>query len=278
MLALSVIGITAAAPPVTSPHPWPDAVGAPLEARFAPPAACAPIPVAPRSFAAWLRRLPLHPGRPPVRLFDGRLKDNQEAHEAVVAIDVGKRDLQQCADAVIRLRAEWLWARGCEEAIAFHFTSGDLARWMAWRAGQRPWIDGSRVRWVLGAVADPSYTSFRRYLETVFTYAGSASLAGELRPVSDPRQVEGGDVFVHAGHPGHAVVVVDVAANGVGQRFFLLAQSYMPAQEIHVLRNPAHVGSPWYAAAASGELVTPEWTFRYTELRRFEPPTCDEPP
>ena len=52
---------------------------------------------------------------------------------------------------------------------------------------------------------------------------------------------------------------------------FLLAQSYMPAQEIQILRNPV-AESPWYRAAASGPLPTPEWPFRYEELRRFPAP------
>lgn len=213
-----------------------------------------------------------------MHLFDGRLKGTQEAHEAVVAIDVGRRDLQQCADAVIRLRAEWLWSQGCEDAIAFRFTRGDLARWTAWRAGERPRVEGSRVRWVPGAATDGSYQSFRRYLDLVFTYAGSASLARELVPVSETARVEGGDVFIQGGYPGHAVLVVDVAEREDGRRVFLLAQSYMPAQEIHVLRNPAHAGSPWYDAARAGELVTPEWVFRYSDLRRFGAPACDGPP
>jgi Domain of unknown function (4846) len=51
--------------------------------------------------------LPLRDGRGTVYLNDGRAKPNQALHVAVIAIDTGKRDLQQCADAVIRLRAEY---------------------------------------------------------------------------------------------------------------------------------------------------------------------------
>jgi hypothetical protein len=50
---------------------------------------------------------------------------------------------------------------------------------------------------------------------------------------------------------------------------FLLAQGYMPAQSVHVLKNPASA-SPWYALDFGAELRTPEWTFRRTDLRRFE--------
>ena len=76
-------------------------------------------------------------------------------------------------------------------------------------------------------------------------------------------------MFVHGGSPGHAVLVVDAACDARGRRMFLLAQSYMPAQDIHVLRNPARADDAWYPALAAGSLRTPEWTFDYRELRRF---------
>lgn len=260
-----------------APYPWrpqPSASNS-LAERIAPPPGFRRIAAEPGSFGEWLRGLPLQPGRPQVRLFDGRLKGNQEAHHAVVAIDVGARDLQQCADAVMRLRAEYLYARGCEADIAFRFTSGDRAAWSDWRAGMRPRVNGNRVTWRQAAAADGGHASFRRYLDTVFTYAGSASLEKELARVADPARVESGDVFIQGGFPGHAVLVVDVAENAAGERMFLLAQSYMPAQEVHILRNPAAGGSPWYRAQVSGTLPTPEWRFRHEDLRRFpRPRTC----
>ena len=38
--------------------------------------------------------------------------------------------------------------------------------------------------------------------------------------------------------------------------------------------NPARRESPWYPAHARGELETPDWTFRYTDLRRFADRDC----
>jgi hypothetical protein len=221
------------------------------------------------SFAAWLRGLPLRAGRPPVLLFDGRLKSNQDAHYAVVDIDVGNKDLQQCADAVMRLRAEYLFARGRGDSIRFHFTSGDLATWNTWAAGQRPIVRGNRVSWRQSSPADASYANFRQYLDAVFMYAGSASLEKELQAVGDASTIEIGDVFIRGGSPGHAVMAVDVASNAAGERMFLIVQSYMPAQDIHVLRNPASASSPWYRAERTGALITPEWTFQAGSLRRF---------
>lgn len=78
-----------------------------------------------------------------------------------------------------------------------------------------------------------------------------------------------GDVFIEGGHPGHAVLVVDAADEAAsGRRFVLLAQSYMPAQQVHVLRNPRRA-DPWFPTDEQGPLVTPEWVFPPAALRRF---------
>ena len=120
---------------------------------------------------------------------------------------------------------------------------------------------------------DPSYEGFRRYLRFVFHYAGTASLAEELAPVADISELSAADVFIRGGFPGHAVLVADVAVHpGTGRKAFLLLQSYMPAQEVHILRNPSNPGwSPWYEEPTGDSLVTPEWTFKTGELRRFRP-------
>ncbi|MBI5367429.1 MAG: DUF4846 domain-containing protein [Planctomycetes bacterium] len=270
--------------PPRPPYPWlahpdADAGSAPapdpahtLAARVAPPPGFTRTQAAPDAFAHWLRGLPLLPGRPPVLLHDGTVKPNQEAHHAVLDLDVGPRNLQQCADAVIRLRAEYLFARGATAALHFDFTSGDRCDWTRWAAGVRPAIAGNRVTWrAAAAPADDSYRSFRAWLDTVFTYAGTASLAREVQPLPIGSRIAPGDLFIRGGHPGHAVLVMDVAERAAdGARVFLLAQSYMPAQQVHLLRNPGDPAlSPWYSADLGARLVTPEWTFLPGDLRRF---------
>ncbi len=245
-----------------------------LESAIAPPPGFSRRDLPAGSFGTWLRQLPLREDGAPVRLHDGSLKANQSAHAAVVAIDVGAKDLQQCADAVIRLRAEYLFGTACRDEIRFDFTSGDAARWDEWRDGVRAHVNGNRVSWRRSAAADDSYASFRAYLDSVFTYAGSVSLERELTRVADPRDVRPGDVYIQGGFPGHAVLVVDIAESQEGEKVFLLAQSYMPAQEIHILRSFDEI-SPWYAVRTAGELVTPEWTFRRGDLRRFARTSCE---
>jgi hypothetical protein len=273
VLVLGAMGVSAQAPTPVCPYRWAircDAAES-LAARVAPPPGHTREAAPAGSFAQWLRGLPLLPGRPDVLLFDGRRKGNQEAHVAVVDLDVGRRDLQQCADAVMRLRAEYLFAAGRKDAVGFNFTSGDRASFARWAAGERPVVRGSRVSWRRSAAADASHASLRRYLDVVFSYAGSASLARELDPVEPDDSLRAGDVFIEAGFPGHAVIVVDTAIDDTTRtRVFLLAQSYMPAQQVHILRNPGDPAlGPWYPEVFGSVLVTPEWTFGRHHLRRF---------
>jgi hypothetical protein len=254
-------------------YPWPHGTsGGTVSSRFPPPGGFRRLSAPEGSYAQWLRDLPLKEGTPPVHLYDGRLKANQSAHCALIDIDVGAKDLQQCADAVIRLRAEYLYSRGQEDAIAFHFTSGDLVKWSDWRAGTLPKVEGNRVTWVRTGRADGSYANFRAYLDQIFSYAGTASLALEVKPVSDPSRPQPGDLYLQhfkGDNPGHAVIVLDVARDAADRRVVLLGQSYMPAQEIQVLKNPLEPRNPWYEARRDGPLMTPEWPFEQGDLRRF---------
>jgi len=257
---------------------WNPASTSTLASRIPPPAGFRRRALTAGSFGAWLRGLPVREGRPDVRLHDGSFKKTRTAHHAVIDIDVGERDLQQCADSIIRLRAEYLLASGCADEIVFNFTSGDPAPWTRWESGERPIIEDNRAVWKMTHAPGAGYDSFRRYLDVVFTYAGTASLARELTPVADPRHVEPGDVFIEGGFPGHAVLVVDAATDERGDRVFLLAQGYMPAQEMHVLVNPMENDiDPWYRARRTGPLVTPEWLSHHESLRRFPADACGVP-
>lgn len=228
------------------------------------------LPVEPDSFGGWLRNLPLKEGKPDVFLYDGSKKFNQHAQFAVVDIDTGDKDLQQCADAVMRLRAEYLYSIHKLDAIHFNFTNGFRCDFSTWSKGYRPVLNGNTVSWSKKAQPADDYASFKKYMESVFTYCGTQSLSKELGTKAI-REVEPGDVFVKGGFPGHAVIVLDVAINSTtGSRIFLLAQSYMPAQDIHVLVNPDDPElSPWYSNEITDELVTPEWTFQKSALKKF---------
>jgi len=205
-----------------------------------------------------------------ILLFNGREKSNQSAGVAVIDLETGNRDLQQCADAVIRLRAEHFFSQQLFDSIHFNLTNGFRVDFSEWVKGMRVKVDGNRTGWGQSAQPSNSYNTFRSYLDFIFTYAGTLSLSKELKKVSiDNLQI--GDVFIQGGSPGHAVIVVDMAINPTtGERVFMLAQSYMPAQDIHILANPSNSDiNPWYPACFGRILVTPEWTFNADDLKRF---------
>lgn len=225
------------------------------------------VPAAPGSLTAWLRKMPLKADKT-VYLFNGEKKRNQSAQFAVLDISVGNKDLQQCADAVMRLYAEYQYAQGRYDKIVFHATDGTLLSYSDWRAGYRYPLQGQRLRKLKSAAANTTRAGFDAYLELVFSYAGTLSLSRELKRVKNTGDIQPGDVILEGGSPGHAVMVMDVAVNAAGEKRFLLAQSYMPAQNIHVLRNPG-ASHPWYSNQWGNSLVTPEWIFGKDCLYRW---------
>jgi hypothetical protein len=221
------------------------------------------------SFGSWLRKVPLKENNT-VFLYNGEMKPNQSAQFAVLDISVGKKDLQQCADAVIRLYAEYLYASQQFTKIAFRATDGTLMDYSSWMKGYRFLIKQGRLQKKLTGASCQGRDCFDQYLQVVFSYAGTLSLSKELLSVDRPESIRVGDVFIRGGSPGHAVLVMDEGVNNAGQKIFLLAQSYMPAQDIHILKNPVNSLYPWYYVAGGGSLVvTPEWVFKWGELMRF---------
>jgi len=224
-----------------------------LEQRFPPPQGFTRVEAEPGSFAAYLRSLPLKPAGSYVKYYDGLEKYNPGVYAAVVDMPISPKDLQQCADAVMRLRGEYLFAQKRFDEIKFNFTSDNKPRYF------KDYAKG-----------DYSYAEFLKYMGYVFAYANTASLYKELNPVTDFKDMRPGDVFVQTKKPyGHAEIVVDVAQSTEGKKVYMLAQSYMPAQETQILQNPKDKNlSPWYELK-DGAVNTPEWVFYPEDLRRF---------
>jgi len=207
--------------------------------RFSPPTGYVREATQPNSFAAYLQNLPLKPAGTHTQTYLGQTARTDAYTAAVVDVSVGKQDLQQCADAVMRLRGEYLYYQKKYSGIAFNFTSGFKCDYIHYANGYRYQND----KWVLKSKPDYSYKTFLNYMNLVFSYAGTLSLNKELKKVNTADELKIGDVFIHGGSPGHCFIVVDVAENTVHKKMFLLAQSFMPAQNIQVLQN----GSPWFS-------------------------------
>jgi hypothetical protein len=242
-----------------------------LSEAVAPPAGFERVALEASTFGAYLRGLPLRDASAAVRAYDGSLL--HEAGDArvfaVAELDVSPLDVQQCADSVIRLHAEWRWSRGEKQRIGYHFLSGDFATYARYAAGERPQVDGNRVEWATSAAPSDDRKTFRRYLDMVFNYASTISLAQRTAKI-EKSDIVPGDFFVLPGGPGHAILILDVATALDGRRVALLGQGFMPAQDFHVLRSGERGVSPWFSL--DGESVdTPFWPvpFPWTSLRRF---------
>jgi Domain of unknown function (4846) len=199
------------------------------------------------SFTGYLRNMGLKENTT-VYLYNGKPKQNQTAQYALLDISTGNMDLQQCADAVMRLRAEYLFAQKQFDKIIFYDNDKTAYRFSS------------------------PYTkdNFTKYLNRVFGMCGSASLSRQLKAVNDFSAIQPGDVIIRGGFPGHAVIVMDVAMNAAGEKIYLLAQGYMPAQDMHVLKNPMNADlSPWYQVNDEHVIETPEYTFNRNELKRW---------
>jgi len=252
-----------------TPYQYLSAQGITLESRINVPGGYVRTEVEEGSLTEFLRTYSLKEHGSPVLLYDGSEKWNQDAHVAVFALPIEERDLQQCADSVMRVYAEYYFNTEQYEKIRFHFTNGFLAEYGKWRDGYRISVEGNNVSWVKSASYDDCYETFVKFMRMVFTYAGTLSMEQESTQIS-VKEARVGDVILKGGSPGHVVMIVDMCENEQGEKAFLLAQGYMPAQEFHVLKNPAHEENPWYyEEELTGSIRTPEYGFGEGGLKRL---------
>ncbi len=243
--------------------------GTTIKTRFKTPNNFTRVKNNPNTFSNYLQNFPLKPANTQVHLYNGSLKNRQDIHQGILDITVGKRDLQQCADATMRLRSEFLYQQKRYTDIHFNFTNGFNVAYSKWRQGNRLKVNGNKVSWFKTNEPSASYASFQKYMQWIFMYAGTLSLSKEMQPISI-NNMQIGDVFIQGGSPGHAIIIVDMAENSDKEKIFMLAQSYMPAQDIHILKNLDNTKiSPWYKAANLEVLNSPEWQFNKTDLKRF---------
>jgi hypothetical protein len=204
----------------------------------------------------------------PILDFRGNPIRDQEKHFAILSYDVGKSDLQQCADALMRIRSEYLFSRKKYERIGFYFNSGIYYSFSDYTKGIRPVFRGKKQ--ILSRTTNPceiSHTSLRKWLDILYAYANTISLCKELIPAS---RLETGTVIIFPGHPGHCCMIMDAAIKTKSDTVFKIVEGYMPAQSIYVLSNPYEPNlSPWYHLG-TGEINTASCTFRSYYLRKFE--------
>lgn len=243
--------------------------GMTIKERYSLPQGYSRVSAEEGSFGEFLRNQRLKPYGEKSLYYDGREKPSAGIYDGVMDVDIGNRDLHQCADAIMLLRGEYLYSLGAYEDINFNFVSGFRAEYKKWTDGYRIKVNGNKVEYYRGADPSNTHEDFRKFMDMVMAYASTLSLEKELESVHI-QDLDIGDVFIIGGSPGHAVIVVDVAESADNEKMFLLAQSYMPAQQTQIIINPMDRDiSPWYSLDGKDELITPEWRFSLDNLKGF---------
>jgi len=194
------------------------------------------------TFAEYIWKLALKPKCHMVHLYNGDLRSWQIPQERVVDIDVDSIGLQQCADALIRLYAEYLFANKEYDKIHFCLTNGFDMQYKRWAEGDRVIVKGNNTHWKMNAAEkDYSHSVFMDYLAIVFKYAGTYSLNKNLQPCNYGKNFAGklktGDILIRPadirkGTLGHAIMFIQRRGDE-----FIFLQSFTPAQEIEVFSS-----------------------------------------
>ena len=223
-----------------------------------------------QSFKTYLRNYTLKPFGSQIINYDNSEYYWQGGHIGVLDIAVPKNGLQQCADALIRIRSEYLWDNNRKDEIGFNFTSGHYCAWLKYAQGYRPKINGNKVTFHKTAVADSSKANFYKYLNLIYMYSGTLSLYNELKPVA-AKDLQIGDMLIRGGSPGHIVMLGDEAINAKGEKLFLLFQGNTPAQSVHLVKNLEDASlSPWYALKDGATIPVSNYTFSSAKFVRFK--------
>lgn len=223
------------------------------------------------SFQEYLRNYGLQPFGTKIINYDDSEYFWQFGHIGILDIPVPKNGLQQCADALIRIRSEYLWEHNRADEIGFDFTSGHYCSWLKYAAGYRPKVKGNKVTFYKTAKVNHSKENFYRYLNLIYMYSGTLSLDNELPNINNVKNLKIGDMLIKGGSPGHIVMICDEAVNSDGDKIYLLFQGNTPAQSIHLVKNLEDTNmSPWYHLEKDAVIPVSNYTFYQSKFVRFK--------
>ena len=204
-------------------------------------------------FAAFINNLPLKSDKLKARLYDGSEKINDYVYIGVIDLIQPKNNVQYNGNAIIRLRAEYLYRTKQFDRIDFKINPRqDLKSFKEF------------------AQNDFSQKKFNEFIEYLLYNYNPNTLHHHLKSVS-LQEMQIGDIFVQRSQSrGHAAIVIDMATDEMGNKLFLLAQAFYPGQDIYIASNLDNEEiNPWYVLK-DGPILTPEWRFMPNDLMRFK--------
>lgn len=180
-------------------------------------------------FTDWLRNLPLKDKNSEVITYQGKTAGLKERffmnYEGVIDMNILNK-WQQCADSILRLRAEYYWSRNEFDKIKFKLGNKTVS-YLSW-----------------AQKSGHSRKTFEKYLTHIFANLGTASMKRDLQPISE-KDLRIGDVNIQnkSGGTGHIFMIMDIVENSDGERLYLLGQGATPAQNFHIIKLPLHTSS-----------------------------------
>ncbi len=241
-----------------------------LFGRIPEPFAFERQPLEAGSFAAWLRYLPLLPGKPDLLRFNGALSSHQQAYYAILDVPIGNQDAVHGVEAALLLKSLYMLSHGDESAISILLNSGAAVSYAQWQQGYRFVSRGNEVFWEQGPRRGTGWQDVLDFLVSAFPLTNTGALR-EVTVKIPPAELTNGSMLFHDAASGHVVIVLDVAIHPqTGDKLFLLAQGFTPAHQLHVLVNPKDPTiSPWYRLYPDQTLETPLYIFHYGLLRHW---------
>ncbi|MFV0176321.1 DUF4846 domain-containing protein [Empedobacter falsenii] len=205
------------------------------------------------NFGKWLNNISLKNSNTPVYTFDGQKKPNPNIYVGVLDLEQPKKNVQFNANAVMSLRLEYFYRS------KKYLEMDKLAKVSTQPIPYSKYVD-----------VDHSYSKYIEYLQYYLENTNSNTMSELMKPIN-VKDLQIGDVFLQKGSiKNHAVIVMDLAEDNLGNKLFILAQSYYPSQDLQIITNPSNdLISPWYMAK-EGVLLTPEWRFLTSDLMRFK--------
>ncbi|EKR82407.1 DUF4846 domain-containing protein [Leptospira interrogans] len=199
------------------------------------------------SFSDFVQNLPLKSDR---TLWTYKKENIIRRYDTIAILDVPllfQSDLEQCADYTMRIWAE------------YHKQNNHLNRlYLFDYNGNQKFFSKSGL----------SYFSF---LRKVFASSNSYSIKKGGKIISET-DLKPGDLFVQneTGGIGHVSMILDLAENRKGEKFFLIGFSFMPAQEMHIERAPKEFGSRgWFTYSGFISHLKESYPYGHSVLRRF---------
>jgi hypothetical protein len=201
---------------------------------------------------------------------------NDDYVEAVIAIDAGKKNLQQSTDVILRFQSEWLWSQGRRD-LTYKSATKDMLPFSSYCEGKRPLAQAGHLYWVKKKSPNEpdDRQSFREFLNVVFTWVNSSAIRMQSETV-DAKDIKPGDFFLQRRKGGYSVVVLDIAEKPSGQRVALLGQSLYPAMSIYVARLGR--ATPWFSLRPPDPILTAHTKeLKWSDLRRLEVLSPEQP-